>query len=175
MNASIIIKIAFWGILYLLVQVLVMKGINLGWDEKVYMQVFFYPIFLLTLPFKIPQYAILLVGFSLGLSLDFFYDSPGVHSFACVLLSYSRKWVTILLEPRGGYAVNASPTYDSMGASWFLSYTALLLFLHIFSYFCIEIFTFAYLGTILVKTVFSFLLSFVIIILFHYVLSPLES
>lgn len=174
MNVSSNIKIIIWGFIYLLIQVFIMRGINLGWDGAVYIQVLFYPVFLITLPFRISNNGLLLIAFVFGMILDFFYDSPGVHTAACVFTAFIRKWVISILEPRGGYGITASPTFDNMGMGWFLSYSSILVFCHILVYFCAEIFTFAYIGTILTKTIFTFLLSYVIILLFHYVISPID-
>lgn len=168
------IKIAVWAIVFLLIQVLVMRGIDIGWNGVIYIQILFYPLFFITLPFRIPNYILLLIAFFFGLALDFFYDSPGVHSFASVLTMFLRKHVIQILEPRGGYGANSSPSFESMGGGWFLSYSSILFFIHIFTYFCMDIFTIAYFGTIVAKTLFSFLLTYVIVLLFHYVISPFE-
>ena len=174
MNASSNMRIVIWGIVYLFIQVLIMRGINLGWGGAIYIQVLFYPIFLLTLPFRISNNGLLFIAFVFGMILDFFYDSPGVHTAACVFTAFVRKWVVAALEPRGGYGTTASPTFDNMGMGWFLSYSSILVFSHTLVYFCAEIFTIAYIGTILMKTIFTFLLSYVVILLFHYVISPID-
>lgn len=174
MNTVGNIKIVIWAVIFLLIQVLIMRGIDIGWGGKIYIQILFYPLFFITLPFKISNNVLLLVAFVFGLMLDLFYDSPGVHAFASVLTMFSRKYVIQILEPRGGYGVNSSPSFESMGAGWFLSYSSILFFIHVFAYFCADIFTIAYLGTIIVKAIFSFLLTYAIVLLFHYVISPFE-
>ena len=49
-----------------------------------------YYVFILWLPFSVPRISLTLLGFWLGLSLDYFTHTPGLHAAACTLIAYVR-------------------------------------------------------------------------------------
>ena len=77
-------------ILLALLQVLVFKQMNL--DSKIlnYIHVFIYPAFILLLPIRTPDTLLIFFGFLLGITIDLFYDSPGVHASALVFMAFIR-------------------------------------------------------------------------------------
>lgn len=69
----------------------------------------------------------LLLSFGVGLLVDFFYDSLGIHAFAAVLVLYLRNFLLYLLLPPGSsHASKIRPTLRNMGTQKFALY---LLFL----------------------------------------------
>lgn len=158
-------------ILLLLLQVLVLKRIDFGWENFNYVSFFIYPLFIIILPLKTSKPLLLLLGLLLGLSVDLFYDSLGVHAAAAVFTAFIRPYLLKAMEPRGGYPVNASPTKYYFSSNWFMLYAGILLFGHLLFYFSVEVFTFVYFFDIWLKTIFSFIFSFltmmVIVILFN--------
>ena len=159
-------------ILLVLLQVLVLKRISPDYGLFVYMSVFIYPIFLLLLPIRTPHMLAILLGFFLGLTLDFFYDSAGVHASASVFTAFVRPYILSALEPRGGYSVNQIPSKNALGINWFLIYSGILVFMHLFFYFSVEAFTFVYIGDIILKSFFSFFISMFFVIAYQYILDP---
>lgn len=159
-------------VMIILFQGLILRRINLGWEEFNYISIMLYPVLIMLLPMKMPRVTLLLVSFVLGLVMDLFYDSLGVHASACVFTAFMRPFVLQFLEPRGGYPVNANPTLRDFDASWFMQYSGALLFLHLLFYFSVEVFSFDFLGEILLKTVVSFILSFLSILLFVFLFNP---
>lgn len=161
------------GILFLIVQVLILKRISSGnqwlW---LYADIFIYPITILLLPIRMTRHYVILIGFLLGLFIDMFYDTVGVHAFALTAMAYARGIVLAYLEPRGGYQLTMSPTRHSMGINWLMAYTAICVFVFVFLYFTAEIFTFVYIGKILLKTFLTFLLSMMIIMGYHLLFNP---
>jgi hypothetical protein len=121
---------------------------------------------------KTPKTVLLLIGFALGLIIDIFYDSLGVHASACVFTAFIRPLLLQLIEPRGGYPINVSPTKFHFGTRWFLLYSGIALFLHLLFYFSIEVFTFVYFLEIWLKTIFSFIFSFLTVLLYIFLLNP---
>ena len=172
MNTSVIRHI-IRGILLLLLQVLVLKRIGLGesWIWT-YGNIFIYPVIILILPFRLTRHYVILIGFFLGLIIDIFYDTIGVHAFALTATAYARGLILSYMEPRGGYQVNMSPTIYSMGLNWVLTYTFFTMLIHVFLYFSVEIFTFIYIGQILLKTCISLLLSMLVIMGYHLLFNP---
>lgn len=62
----------------------------------------------------------LLLGFGVGLLVDAFYDSLGIHTFAAVLILYFRNFLLYLLLPPGGsHLVTVSPNLKNMGIQQF--------------------------------------------------------
>ena len=157
-----------------IVQVLILKKIVIGGSSFNYVSIIIYPIFLMLLPLRTPHSVMVLLGFVIGLLVDAFYDSYGVHASASVFVGFIRPYVLNILEPKGGYLQNSSPTKRRLGPSWFFIYASVILFAHLFFYFSVEAFTFYYIGEIIVKTVSSFIISIIIVILYQFIFDPLE-
>lgn len=121
-----------------LLQVLIVKNINLGR----YFIFFPYILFLLLLPFNTPKPLTLILAFVLGLTIDMFYDTQGMHAAACITMAFVRSFVLELFAPREGYDEQLKPTITYMGVGWFSSYALVLILIHHFVLFYIEAFTF---------------------------------
>ena len=160
-----------FGVIVLL-QGLILRRIALGGTDFNFISVLFYPILIALLPMKTPRSALLLLGLLLGVVIDLFYDSLGVHASACVFIAFMRPLILQFLEPRGGYPVNANPTMRDFGVVWFMQYSGSLLLLHLTFYFCVEVFTFVYIGQILLKIFASFIVSFLSIVIFMFLFNP---
>lgn len=159
-------------LILLIVQVLVLKRLSPGVESFNYIHILLYPLFVLLLPLRTPQALTLALSFLLGLMVDIFYDSPGVHASASVFTGYLRGVVLGYMEPRGGYNVNFSPTKERMGLRWFAGYASVLMLGHLFFYFSIEAFTFAYFADTLLKTLFSFVVSMGFVFAVMFVFNP---
>lgn len=152
-------------ILYISLQVLVLKEISLGSGNHNYVYILIYQVAILTLPIQIPPFFVIGVAFLTGFTVDLFYLSPGVHAGACLWMALFRPLVFRMLEPKNGYQTDMSPTINDLGVVWFSKYAGILLFIFFLSYFTLEVFTFVYFGEILLKTILSFLVSSIIILL----------
>jgi len=161
------------GILLLLLQVLVLKRIGLGeswiWE---YGNIFIYPVIIFLLPFRLSRLYVILIGFFIGLIIDIFYDTIGVHAFALTATAYARGLMLAYMEPRGGYQLSMSPTIFSMGLNWVLTFTFFTMLIHVFLYFSVEVFTFVYIGQILLKTLITLVLSMLVIMGYHLLFNP---
>ncbi len=162
---SIWIKHIIRILLYIAIQVLVLKEINLIGSSQNYVFILIYPIIILTLPVKVPQFFMLLIAFAVGFTVDLFYVSPGVHAGACLWMVVFRPLVLRVLEPKNGYPTEVSPNIAGLGIVWFAKYVSVLLFIFFLSYFILDIFTFVYAGEIFLKTILSFFVSSIIIFL----------
>lgn len=137
-----ITKNIFRLLVFVLLQVLVFSNIRfLG-----YVNPYVYIIPVLMLPFQTPLPAAMLFGFSSGILLDIFENSAGMHAGATVLMAYARSLVLKVFSPREGYELSTSPTLYHLGFSWYLSYSAILIFLHHFYFFLAESFSFKEFG-----------------------------
>ena len=138
--SSMIYRNIFRFIVVVLVQVVLLNRINLGGSLN-YFHFFLYPVFILYLPLKLRRFVIILLAFALGITLDLFYNSPGVHASACVFTAYIRKYVLQLLEPIEGYNKDHDLSIYKMGIIWVASYSAILLLVHLIWYFSLEAFS----------------------------------
>ncbi|MDQ3015603.1 MAG: hypothetical protein M3R25_02635 [Bacteroidota bacterium] len=161
------------GILIIIVQVLILKRIGSGsqwiWQHGA---IFLYPIIILILPIRMSRHYVTLIGFAIGMLIDLFYDTMGIHAFTLTAMAYSRGILLAYLEPRGGYTMAMSPTRHSMGINWLLIYSSLLILVHVFVYYVIEVFTFVYIGQILLKTTITFVMTMLVILGYHLLFNP---
>lgn len=110
---------------------------------------------ILLLPFETHRLIVLGTAFLLGVCIDYFYDSSGMHAAACTVMGFSRYYVLKYIAPREGYDVGVKPTIDDMGLGWFLNYAGILILIHHFFLFYLEIFRFSE----FFKTLFRIILS----------------
>ena len=90
-----------------------------------------YYVFILWLPFSVPRISLTLLGFWLGLSLDYFTHTPGLHAAACTLIAYVRPWLIEMLIFREGDEKNyLEPSTVSMGWAPYTTYVIVLTLLH---------------------------------------------
>jgi len=156
-------------IFLLLIQILLLKNVQVGLLDRYVVSIFVYPLIIITLPLNFPRSFLTTAAFVIGLIIDLFYDSPGVHTGALVLTAFIRSYVLNLIEPRGGYGNDDTPSFSKYGVSWYLGYVATLLLIHIFTYFSLDAFTFVFLVKIVLNTIASFSASYVLIVLYSMV------
>ena len=147
----------FQFVIFVLLQVLILNNIQLFGSVNP----FLYILFILWLPIEMNKALVMGVAFILGLSVDVFSDTMGMHASACVFLAFARPFMLNILAPRDGYELNVAPTAVALGWFWFLRYAAIGIFLHHFFLFFVEVFRFteffSTLGRILASSVFSLL------------------
>jgi len=122
----------------ILIQVLILNNIMLHG----YLNPYFYIIFILLLPFETPRWLLLVAGFALGISVDLFANTLGMHTAATVFIAFLRPWGLSIFAPRDGYEPETLPTVHFYGLTWFVSYALVLTFLHHLVLFYIEVFHF---------------------------------
>ncbi|MBE7179151.1 MAG: rod shape-determining protein MreD [Mucilaginibacter polytrichastri] len=101
---------------------------------------YLYILFILLLPFNIPNLALFALSFLLGITIDAFYDTPGLHAAACILLAFVRVVFMSITVERDDRITADEPTLARMGFRWFFIYTALLTLIHHFFLFVLETF-----------------------------------
>ena len=153
-----------------ILQVFIMNKITLHWFAEpagTLFVPFIYPLFILLLPFETPVWALLVLGFTLGVTVDIFMTTAGIHACATVLIAYLRTNVLNALMPRNlSEYINQQPSVKNMGWSPFLVYAGFLLLLHHLVYFSIESWGFSSIGPLLLKIVASFVTSLLFIIVY---------
>ena len=151
-------------VVLVLIQVVVLNNVQLSG----YINPFLYVLFIVLLPLEVPRWLSLLLAFVLGLAVDIFTDTVGMHIAACLFMAYCRPFVLSILAPRGGYEVGSEPGIRDMGLAWFLSYAATLVFLHHLVLFFVEAFRFAELFTTLLRVLTSSVFTMLLIVIAQY-------
>ncbi len=156
-------------ILLFLAQVLIFKQITFSLGGIAYIHFIIYPLAILLMPVKTPKAVLLLSAFIMGLSLDMFYDSVGIHAASLVFTAYIRNIIIAFLEPFDSYNTDDVPNIKTFGLGWFISYISICLLIHIFVYFSIDAFSYVYFFEIFLNTIFSFIVSFLVILITQFI------
>ena len=120
--------------IYLFYQVLILKNIVLFHTAFC----FLYIGYLLMLPVESNAIVLMLIGFVMGFCVDMFYDSLGLHAFACVFVMYIRNYWLNTITPQGGYDSGSIPSMNMSGVQWFVIYSLPVIFIHHLLVFYIE-------------------------------------
>ncbi len=158
MNRDTLLNIARFVIL-ILVQVFVLDHVNFLGDLNPYI----YIIFILLAPLNINKSLFIFVSFVLGLTIDMFGDSGGVHASACLVIAFFRP---VALRSVFGLSYEFQTVkLSNIGFGEKLAYVTLMVLTHHIVLFSLEIFNFSHILLIIKKTLFSSLFTIVITML----------
>ena len=155
------IHICVYFVVFVLLQVLVMNSIHLFHIATTF--IYIYLIF--KLPVDLSRSIVIFVSFFLGLTVDVFSDTFGMHAAACSFLGFIRqplleRFVNLRDIPEGSV-----PSFRLFGYVGFIRFTILLVVLHHVLFFIVEAFTFFQPLSMLIRMVLSILLSCVLILI----------
>jgi len=156
----ILSKYAVMFISLVLVQVLIFNQVQFSGFFNPYI----YVLFIILLPLSTPRYAMLILAFLLGLVIDIFSNSLGVHSAATVFVAYIRPLVIRIISPREDDRSDY-PGLNQNKLSWFINYVFIIVFLHHAMLFYLEVYTFANFFNTLYRVILSSLFSIIVIVL----------
>lgn len=155
------VKIILNFIVLLVVQILILNNIQLFGVVNPYL----YVLVIISLPVAMSQSLMMLIAFLLGLIIDVFGNSYGIHTAATVLVAFLRPYIMGLFASREDME-QKYPSYRNFGMS-FYKYAALMVVIHHFTLFSIEAFSFAHEGVVLLKTLCSSAVTMMLIIGIH--------
>ncbi|HOS83331.1 MAG TPA: hypothetical protein PK199_00300 [Bacteroidales bacterium] len=89
-----------------------------------------YILFFIMLPFDIHKTFLLILGFILGILIDFSTNSPGVHASATLAIAFLRPYILAKMAPRQGYDLNSQPMQAYYGFRWFFQYALIIVSIH---------------------------------------------
>lgn len=164
MNNSVFIH-TFRFILLVLLQVVVFNNINFLGNINPYLYIFFIALF----PVKNNRSIIIILSFLLGLSIDIFSDTGGIHAAACVLIAYIRP--VILKFSFGMIYEHQTIKFNTVEFGEKITYISILTIIHHFVLFYLEIFSIAKITLVLQKTLFSSIFTILLIILMTIIFS----
>lgn len=131
-------KYVIMFVVLVLVQVLILNNIQVSGLINPYI----YILFILLLPFTIPGYLLLGLSFFLGITIDLFNNTPGVHAGATVLLGFLRPAIAQLISSREIQEKGNMPNMALLGFASFLKYTVIAVLIHHLFLFYAEAFSF---------------------------------
>ena len=152
-------------VVLVLLQVLVINHIRLGG----YVHPYIYLIFIMLLPINIQNWQLLLIGFGLGLSVDLFTGTPGLHAGATTLMAFCRPRIIKLISGTLKFENIYEPNLNQLDGMWFLRYVFCMVFVHHFALFLMESFSFHLFGQILLRILLSVPVSMFLIMMILYI------
>lgn len=159
MSSSILLHSTRFLVL-LLAQVFLFNNI----DFLGFINPYVYILFILLYPVNSNQLLFLLVSFLLGLSIDIFSDSGGIHAASCLVIAFLRP--TILKFSFGvSYEYNNVKVSNTPFGSR-LTYFFLLVIIHHFVLFNLEVFNISHTLFVLKLTLFSSIFTILLCMIF---------
>jgi rod shape-determining protein MreD len=146
-----------------LLQVLLLNQIHLGG----FLNPYIYILFILVLPISMPQYQVLILSFLIGITVDWFSNTLGLHAASAVLIGFLRSQVMKLITIRE-IEQSDYPGLKQTGINWFLTYASVLVVIHHMFLFYLEVFTFDNFFRTLLRALLSSVFTIVIIVLSQY-------
>lgn len=165
MNSTLLVNI-FRFVLLLALQILVFNKMNFGG----YVSAFPYMLFIILYPVNGNKGNLLIASFFLGIIMDLFCNSGGVHATACVLLAYLRPFFF-------KFSFGLSYEYQTVKLNDVLTperFTFILLSVttHHIVLFLLESFQITFLLDVLLRTLFSTLFTILTCIILIYLIKP---
>jgi hypothetical protein len=154
--------------LLVILQTFIFNKINLGG----YLNPMVYVLFILLLPFEISGFLLLVLAFIMGLSIDIFVGSIGLHTGATVFMAFLRPISLKFISSNREYETGITPGINDLGYLWFVKYTVFLVFSHHLFFFFMEAFSFSEFAATINRILLSTGLSVAIIIFLNIMFKP---
>ena len=143
-----------WFIGLVLLQVLILNNVHIAG----YATPFLYIYLILKFESDTPRNALMLWAFFLGLAVDVFSDTPGMNAAATVLLAFLRPTFLRLFVPRDTLDTLV-PAIRTKAILPFLKYLVVSVLIHHGLLLTLVFFSFAHIGTLLLRIAASTLLT----------------
>ena len=123
---------------------------------------YIYILCLLMMPITLPHSVDMLIGAAVGLVMDVFCNSLGIHTAACILLMFIRPYLL------GGILndkdrLNEQISLQATGMEAFLKYIVTLVLIHHLTVFMLAAWSLTHIGFVLAETLVSSLITILII------------
>jgi len=165
MNSALLSNIARF-ILLLSAQVLIFNKMDLFG----FVNPFPYILFVILFPVNGNKNGLLLASFALGLMMDMFGNSGGVHATACVVLAYLRPFI-FKFSFGMSYEYQTIKINDVLTPERF-SFILISVVIHHLVLFILEIFSFSFLWDIVLRTFLSTIFTIITCIIIIYLIKP---
>lgn len=152
-------------VVLVLLQVLVINHIRLGG----YVHPYIYMIFIMLLPFSTPKWQLLVLGFALGLTVDLFTGTLGLHAGATTLMAFCRPSIIKLVSGNQKFENITEPNLGQLGDIWFFRYALCMVFIHHLALFFLESFSFRLIGQVMLRILLSVPVSIFLIMMILFI------
>ena len=165
MNSTLLVNI-FRFVLLLAVQIIIFNNMNfLG-----YISPFPYILFIILYPVNGNKSGLLIASFFLGLIMDMFSNSGGIHTTACLVLAYFRPFI-FKFSFGLSYEYQTVKLNDVLTPERF-SFILLSVLIHHLILFILEAFQFSFVLDILLRTLLSTVFTLLLCITIIYLIKP---
>lgn len=165
MNSQTVIKLVLTFVIYLVLQIVVLR--NFVFFDVAFC--FVYIACILLLPDEVDPIWVILISFLIGLLVDIFYNTAGVHASASVMIGYLRGYIIKFLFPTKGVENEVTITLRDMGGERFVRYVAILTIIHHSMLFFVEAGGFQFFLITVLKIICSVIFTTFLIIILQYV------
>ena len=126
-----------------------------------------YILFLINLPVRLPRWAEMLIGFGVGMLIDIWHSTLGIHIAACVALTFVRP---MLLHNAVQYIerIKDNLSSENIGPAEYTKCAAILTILHHFIVFSLETWNIHFWWIVLLQTLVSSSMTLCIILGYEY-------
>jgi len=146
-------------ILVMLLQVLLFDQLQLWGACHPYI----YLLCLLMMPITLPPIADMLIGAGIGLVMDMFCNSLGVHTASCILIMFIRPYLLgVILNDKD--RLNEQVSLRSIGMEAFIKYVVILVLVHHLTVFSLAAWSWYHIGFVLLETLVSSAITIFVII-----------
>ena len=159
---NIIIKNIIRFLLLLIIQVFLLNKMNLFG----YLNPFIYVLFIILLPLKTNRILMLFIAFLTGFTIDFFGSTPGLHSSATLLIAFLRPGLLKIFFGKIEFTQDEEPGIAKLGFFGFFKYALVMVIVHHFSLFFLEILSLSKITLILKNTLFNSLATMILIYIY---------
>jgi rod shape-determining protein MreD len=165
MNSAVIMNFVRFFLL-LTAQIVIFNNIDLFG----YINPFPYILFIILYPVNGNKPMLIISSFILGIIMDLFSNSGGVHAASCLILAYSRPYIF-------KFAFGLSYEYQTVRINDVItperfSFLLLAVIVHHFSLFILEVFQLSSLWDILLRTILGTLFTLLMCIVLIYIFKP---
>lgn len=136
----------FWFIGLLLLQVLILNNVYVAESATPFLYIYL----IIKFESNTSRNTLMCWAFVLGLSIDIFSNTPGMNAAATVLFAFMRPTLLRLFAPHDTIDT-FTPSMRSLGISPFLKYLISGVLIHHTALICIEFFSLAHLGMLLIR------------------------
>ena len=150
-------------LLVFVLQILLFDHLHIGsWGT-----VMMYILFLINLPVRLPRWAEMLIGFAVGMMIDIWHSTLGVHIAACVALTYVRP-LLLHRAVQDIERIKDNLSSENIGRAEYTKCAVILTILHHFIVFSLETWNLQFWWMIILQTLISSLMTLTIILGYEY-------
>ena len=149
-------------IVVMLLQVLLLDQLQLWGACHPYV----YILCLLMMPITLPHSLSMVIGAAVGLVMDIFCNSLGVHTAACILLMFIRPYlIGVIVNDKD--RLNEQISLRAIGMEALIKYVVILVLIHHLTVFLLAAWSWAHIGFVLLETLVSSLITISLIIAYN--------